>query len=186
MNYLGSKTIETDRLILRKTQEEDLKTLWEILLLPEVNKYYLTCKINSDWELEKKWQYKKLENAKNPDTFQWTIVLKDTNEVIGQISCQEKGEDKSIRDAGWFIAPTHHRKGYAYEAASAMIEYMFKEVDITAIETSAAVTNPSSWRLMEKLKFKKRGEDTYICNYTFAKDQECYSYGLTKDEYLAN
>ena len=51
MNQLGSKTLETDRLILHKTEEQDLKELWNILLLEEVSKYYLTSKINEDWEI---------------------------------------------------------------------------------------------------------------------------------------
>ena len=87
---LGSKTLETKRLILHKTEEKDLKELWSILCIDEVNKYYLTAKLNYDWEKEVKWQYKKLENASNPDVFTWTIELKDTNEVIGQISVQAR------------------------------------------------------------------------------------------------
>ena len=89
MKMLGSKTLETKRLILHKTEEKDLKELWSILCIDEVNKYYLTAKLNYDWEKEVKWQYKKLENASNPDVFTWTIELKDTNEVIGQISVEK-------------------------------------------------------------------------------------------------
>lgn len=48
MKYIGSKVLETDNLILRPTQEEDLKVLWEILLDENVSRYYLTSKINSD------------------------------------------------------------------------------------------------------------------------------------------
>ena len=44
MNFIGSKVIETERLLLRPTQETDLKTLWEILCILDVNKYYLTKK----------------------------------------------------------------------------------------------------------------------------------------------
>ena len=58
MNFIGSKKIETDRLILRSTEESDLKTLWEILLDTGVNKYYLTSKINRDWDKEKIFQMK--------------------------------------------------------------------------------------------------------------------------------
>ncbi len=79
MKFLGSKKIETERLILRATEESDLKTLWEILCIPEVNEYYLTSKLNSDWELELPWQMKKLECAKNNDVFCWSIFLKEGN-----------------------------------------------------------------------------------------------------------
>ena len=48
MKYIGSKVLETGNLILRPTQEKDLKILWEILLDENVSRYYLTSKINSD------------------------------------------------------------------------------------------------------------------------------------------
>lgn len=53
MNLLWSKTLETERLLLHKTEEKDLKELWEILLIEDVSKYYLTTKINYNWEDEK-------------------------------------------------------------------------------------------------------------------------------------
>ena len=89
MKYIGSKILETDNLILRPTQEKDLKILWEILLDENVSRYYLTSKINSDWEEEKKWQYKKLSHALDKDVFQWSIVLRPENRCIGQVSCLE-------------------------------------------------------------------------------------------------
>ena len=79
MNFIGSQTLETERLILRKTIEEDLKVLWNILLIPDVRQYYLMCKISPNWHEEEKWQYKKLARAGNEDVFQWSIVLKDNS-----------------------------------------------------------------------------------------------------------
>ena len=38
MNLIGSKTIETERLILRSSKMEEQKRLWEILMIPEVKK----------------------------------------------------------------------------------------------------------------------------------------------------
>ncbi len=183
MNFIGSKKLETERLILRATEETDLKTLWKILSIPEVNKYYLTCKLSDDWEKEKKWQYKKLEKANDLDVFQWSIILKEKNECIGQISIQENGEDLSIRDIGWFINPIYQQKGFAFETASKVIEYMFEKVKINAIETSSAVCNPASFKLMEKLGFNKRSEETHMNSYTFGGDVESVSYGLTAKEY---
>lgn len=186
MNFIGSKRMETERLILRPTEEQDLKVLWEILCIPEVNNLYLTCKFNSEWNQELPWQLKKLRRANNDDVFQWSIIKKDTNECIGQISVQEEDEDKSIRDIGWFINPKEWRKGYAFEAATKIIEYMFNEVEINSIETGAVTSNIASLKLMEKLGFNKRNENVYIVNYTFAGDKECFSYGLSAKEYKNN
>ena len=90
MELLGSKYLETERLILRKTEEEDLKKLWKILCDRDISRYYLTCKINDNWEDEKKWQYKKLEKASNPDVFCWTIVRKDNNERKAAVRCSRQ------------------------------------------------------------------------------------------------
>ena len=184
MNFLGSKTLETERLILHKTEENDLKKLWEILCDRDISKLYLSCKINDNWEEEKKWQYKKLERAGNPDVFCWTITRKDNNEVIGQITVQDgKTPDKSIRDVGWFISKNNHRQGYAYEATCKVLDYMFNEVEIKKIETSAAIINPASWKLMEKLGFK-RLETTHKNKYYFVGEEvDSYEYELTKEEY---
>ena len=184
MKLLGSKTLETERFILRKTEESDLKKLWEILLDRDISKYYLTCKINDNWEDEKKWQYKKLERANNLDVFCWTILRKDNNEVIGQITVQDGyTEDKSIRDVGWFVSKNNQRKGYAYEAAYKVLKYMFNEVEINKIETSAAIINEASWGLMEKLGFK-RLETTHKNKYYFIEEElDSYEYELTKEEF---
>lgn len=190
MNLLGSKQLETKRLILHKTEEKDLKELWNILCLESVNKYYLTTKLNSDWEKEKIFQEKKLERASNLDVFCWTIELKTTHEIIGQISVHERSledttcTDNSIRGIGWYLDPSFQKVGYATEAALEILKYMFLEVEIDKIVTASAINNPSSWKLMEYLGFKKLKETSKI-KYTFLdSEEECFNYVLTKKDFL--
>lgn len=183
MKYLGSKTINTERLVLHKTEEQDLKKIWKILLKEEVSILYLTAKINKDWKKEKVWQMKKLERAGNPDTFIWTIELKDTQEVIGQISLHPT-EKEDVMDIGWFLDPKFQKKGYAYEAAKNVLDYMFIECGLKKIETCVCKKNPNSYRLMEKLGFVRQ-DTTRMIQYTLLeKEEECYNYNLTREEYL--
>lgn len=186
MKYIGSKVLETDNLILRPTQEADLKVLWKILLDEDVSRYYLTSKINSDWEKERKWQYKKLSHALDNDVFQWSIVLKSEDKCIGQVSCQkiEGNDDDSIRDVGWFLDSRFHGRGFGSEAAKMMMDYMFNEVGIRKIETSAAIVNSPSWKIMERLGFHRTGE-IKKCKYTILPEPvDCYCYEITKEEYI--
>lgn len=186
MKLLWSKTLETERLLLHKTEEKDLKKIWEILCIEDVSKYYLTTKINYNREDEKKWQYKKLEEAANPDIFRWTIELKDSNKVIWQIDITENSDfnDIEIRDIGRFIDPNYQGKWYAYEAAYEILKYMFLEVGIKSIKTSAAINNPSSRKMMEKLCFK-RLDGTKFNKYTLLEDEvEAYKYELAKEEFV--
>ena len=186
MKLLWSKTLESERLLLHKTEEKDLKRLWEILCIEDVSKYYLTTKINYNWEDEKKWQYKKLEWAANTDVFRWTIELKDPNIVIWQIDITKNSDfnDIEIRDIGRFIDPKFQRKWYAYEATFEILKYMFLEVWINSVVTEVAIDNPSSRKLMEKLWFK-RLDETKFMKYTLLDNEiEAYRYELTKRDFI--
>ena len=150
---------------------EEQKRLWEILMIPKVNKWYLVgAKKHANnpshwtWENQEKFYKSKVSIADNNDVFVWSVFLKPefTNsgeeEVIGQISDQEGGEDITIRDVGWYIDPDYQGHGYATEAAKAMIDYMFKEVEINGISSGAVKENEASCKIFEKLGFIKTGE----------------------------
>ena len=73
-------------------------------------------------------------------------------------------EPDDVRDVGWYLDPAYHGHGYAKEAAIAMLDFMFNEVEISEIKTSAADCNGASWGIMEKLGFTHTGyyKSTYI------------------------
>ncbi len=200
MNLIGSKTIEAERLILTSSKMEEQKRLWEIVMLPEINKWYLTSakkhannKEHWTWETQEKFYRSKVEKANNNNVFCWSVFLKPqyTNsgkeEVIGQVSAQENGEDIAIRDVGWFIDPNYQGKGYATEASKAMIDYMFKEVEINKISSGAVKDNIGSCRIFEKLGFTKIDEVEEESPYTFYDGKLIFSeYELTKENYFNN
>lgn len=196
MNFLGSKTIETDRLILRTQTMNEQKRLWEILMIPEVNKYFLTVPPKfreklKDWDKQQKFYEDDMKHANDNNVFRWSIFLKDTGECIGRLSCHEgHDEDESInnpniRGVGWMIDPKFQGHGYCTESAKAMIDFMFLECEIEQIITGAAICNPASWRIMEKLGFERQ-EKTKMIQYTFLDGlTEIYSYVMTKERYLS-
>ncbi len=62
---------------------------------------------------------------------------------------------------------------------------MFEEVDISEIITGAAILNPASWMIMEKLGFIRR-DKTRMVQYTYLDEPvEDYSYNMTKEQWLA-
>ena len=184
MNRIDSKNLYTDRLELRIPTMEEQHKLWEILINEDINQYYFPTpdrifiknnlskeKIDdlkkarkifmeqlSDWERQKPFYEGKIKSIQAQDDSQkytWSIFLKGTNTVIGQITCQPKdNEPENIRDVGWFIDPNYQGQGYATEAATAMLDFMFNEVEITDIKTSAAEINQGSWKIMEALGFE--------------------------------
>lgn len=162
---------------LSKDRIEDLKQARKIFM-EQLN----------DWERQKPFYEQKIETINKEDNSQkytWSIFLK-TGEVIGQITVQPKDEypnNPEIRDIGWFINPKYQGNGYATEAALEVLRFMFEEVEIEQIITSAAIVNPGSWRIMEKLGFKRTGEkgstyfdeeDNIIKNYCYVCNKELF------------
>ena len=117
----------------------------------------------NDWERQKPFYERKIESITaedNSQKFTWSIFTKE-GVPIGQITVQPKDEyllQPDIRDVGWFISPMYQGHGYATEAAEVVLDFMFNEVEIEKVITSAAIINPASWRLMEKLGFVRNGE----------------------------
>lgn len=61
---------------------------------------------------------------------------------------------------------------------------MFNEVGIEKIETSVAIVNPASWKIMGKLGFH-RILAIKKAKYTLLPyEMDCYCYEVTKDEYI--
>lgn len=195
MKYLGSKTLETERLILKAQTMEEQKRLWEILMIPDVNKYFLTVPTKfreklKDWSIQEKYYIEDMRHACDEDVFRWSIFLRENGECIGRISCLERSQEDSaisnpnIRGVGWIIDPIFQGNGYGTEVAQAMIDYMFNECEIEEIITGAAINNPASWSIMEKLGFERQDKNKYV-QYTFLDElTEDYTYKLTRETYL--
>ena len=143
----------------------------------------------NDWERQQLFYEKKIvdiNNGENSQMFTWSIFLKDGT-IIGQMTVQPSElypNNPEIRDVGWFIDSNYHKKGYATEAAKAILDFMFSEVEIEKILTSAAIINPGSWRIMEKLGFTYSGNksSTYLDENN--NRVVCCCYSITKKEYI--
>lgn len=197
MKNLGSKTLETERLILRAQTMDEQKYLWSVLMNPDVNRYYLTVPKKfaeklKDWDKQEEYYKEDMKHANDPDVFKWSVFIKDTGECIGRVSCHKASDEgyeidnPSIRGVGWYIDPKYKGHGYGYEAAQAMMDYMFNECEIDEIKTGAAIQNQASWKIMEKFGFEKL-EETKMIEYTYLDDPvEDYQYYLTKEMYFEN
>ena len=191
MKDLGSRFLSTKRLDLKPQTMEEQKHLWEILMIPDVNRFYLDVPASRDnlknWEIQKEFYKKAKAHANDPDVYKWSIFLKGTDICIGQIdshSVQTDTSDPSIRGIGWYIDPQYQQKGYGTEAAKAMIGYLFKKVGINSIRTKAAICNIASWKIMERLGCQRLPKTCWT-KYTFMDEPvECYQYILTKEMYF--
>ncbi len=148
--------IETERLILRPFEEKDASDVLEYLGNPAVN-CFACMKLASVEEARKEMQ-----NRARDTEYYFAIVLKENDKVIGEIFAHPEGEDPEQRDFDtfspcWMLNLDYTGKGYAYEAAYAYFDYLFREKGARRIYAYTEDYNLSSQRLCEKLGMRREG-----------------------------
>ena len=176
MKYLGSKVLETNRLILKAQSPQEQKRLWEILMIPEVNRYFLTVPVKfrdklKDWNIQENYYEEDMKHANDKDVFRWSIFLKETGECIGRISCHE-GHDEdeninnpNIRGVGWIIDPKYQGNGYGTEVIATMKTLLGNKLQIY-IEGKAEGSGALGYEMNDEMYTFNFGSDGNI--YLFA------------------
>ena len=146
--------LEAKRLILRSVKQEDKSEIFAYRKDAETNKYQgWIPEIISDVE---EFINKIPKEINLPDTwFQLVIIEKESNRIIGDVGIHFLGNDNMQCEIGCTLNKLFHNKGYATEALSAVIDYLFNELKKHRIITSIDPENESSIRLVERLGFRK-------------------------------
>ena len=94
----------------------------------------------------------------------FTILLKSTGQIIGRVGFSFEDDAKSP-ELGFIIEKEMRGKGFAYEAAAAVIKYMRDELEIDELSARVSESNDASLKLLNKLK------DEYGIKMIITKDE---------------
>lgn len=150
MKHLGTKRIETSRLILRPFVPEDARAMYDNWAKnPEVTKFlswpaYQSVDTANAVLAEWTRRYQK------PDFYQWAIVLKELDQPIGSISVVNSDPRVDMVEIGYCIGKTWWGRGIMPEALSAVMDYLFDEVGMQRIEAGHDPNNPASGAVLRK------------------------------------
>ena len=149
MEHLGTKTIETERLILRRFAIEDAPAMFANWASdPEVTKY-LTWQPHKNPEVTRMLITEWVASYKREDYYQWAIELKGFG-IIGSIGVVDVSESKQEAELGYCIGKAHWGKGIMPEAVKAVINFLFDEIHFRRITAKHDIENPNSGRVMAK------------------------------------
>ena len=185
MKHLGTKTIETDRLVLRKFNLDDANNMFRNWASDkEVTKYLTWSTYTSIEEAEKiigMW----IKDYYSQDFYQWCIELKESGEAIGSISVVNIKEDICSVELGYCIGQKYWGQGITSEAFAALIPFFFEEVQVNRIEARHDINNLKSSRVMEKCGLIKEGvQKQGIKSNSGISDSVIY--GLVRDDWKKN
>lgn len=157
MNKTGTQKIETKRLMLRPFQIEDAEDMFNNWASdPEVTRF-LTWPPHSSVELTRTLLNHWISQYTDGGFFNWAIVWKETNSVIGNISVVKLNEETEAADLGYCMCRAFWGRGIMPEAMKAVIDYLFAAVGLNRIAACHDVNNPKSGRAMDKAGMKQEG-----------------------------
>lgn len=146
MNLVNTPTLETERLILRKFTENDLKALFNIYKDKEVNTFLPWLPLESMEEAKVFFNEQYIEAYKQPNGYKYAICLKTDNLPIGYVNVSM--EDS--HDFGYGLLKQFWKQGIVTEASKAVVEQLKKD-GIVYITATHDINNPSSGSVMKKL-----------------------------------
>lgn len=193
--------IKTPRLQLRPHGLRYLETTYEYARDPENTRYMLHLPKESVEETrefltgaERDWA------SDRPGTYEFAILLDGVH--IGACCLNICDEERSFAEPGWIINRRYWNKGYAAEAAAAMIRWGVDDLGIREYIAHCDGENIGSYRVMEKLgmhrvsllpgrRNRSADRDSMELTYAMTVSEDGYAHGrdtvvireLRKNEY---
>lgn len=181
--HVGSAKIETERLILRKfeyTDDGNMLKYW--ISDPEIQSMYSEPVYSTKQDV-KELLDKYINSYGNNDYYRWAVILKETDECIGQIAYFLVDNNNHFAEIEYCIGSLFQRKGLATEATKAVIQYGFDKMNLHKVQISHKSINIPSRKVIEKCGLTYEGtlRDFF---YQDGKYIDRLYYSILKDEFI--
>jgi RimJ/RimL family protein N-acetyltransferase len=145
----GSEVARTPRLVVEQLRVEHIEPLCDIWCDPAVTRFMGGPRVRE--KVRRSLQ----EELDLPETYTlWPVVEQASRQVVGHCGLLEKEQDgrKDI-ELVYVIGSGHQRRGYGFEAAQAIADYGFRQMNLGRLIALIEPENRPSQRLAEKLGF---------------------------------
>ena len=175
-------TITTKRLIIRRPSEADLRDFLAYQTHPENLKYQPVEPMTEDKAVGFLSKQAALELGDEGGWLMFAVELREAGRMIGEVGIYVS-PPQSRGDLGWSFHPDYQGRGYATEAAEALLVYAFQEWGLHRITSGCDTRNVASFRLMERLGMRREGHLRQSQRRNGLWHDE-YLYALLREEWL--
>jgi ribosomal-protein-alanine N-acetyltransferase len=157
LKHIGTNSIETLRLKLRRFDERDAKSMYDNWAGdPEVVKY-LPWGPHKDSSVSLIRIQEWMQKYAYPNYYNWAICLKNNDTPIGSISVEIQNDTDLTCEVGYCLGRDYWSRGIMTEALRVVMHYLFYEVGYERIRARHDVLNVASGRVMQKcgMQFEK-------------------------------
>ncbi|WP_373048978.1 GNAT family N-acetyltransferase [Vulgatibacter sp.] len=142
--------LETERLLLREFTWEDLDFLASLLADPQVMHFW--PKPSYDRDEAKAWMQRTLDRYARDGYGHWLAIEKSTGRPVGQVGpLLQEEEGLRFTEVGYIFATAAWGKGYATEAAAAVVHWCFETLGLDRMHALIRPENTPSQQVARRL-----------------------------------
>lgn len=157
MNHKGTKTIETQHLLLRKFKTSDAKDMFKNWAGNTADTEFVTWdkhqSVSDSKSILEKWDKRK-DRSK---TYRWCVEDKSSGEAVGEIVVTEVHKDTQAADLTFCMGQAYKDQGLAKEALENIVHFLFKEVQMNRLSFDQNSRNEADRQLALALNFEYEG-----------------------------
>lgn len=157
LTHIGTDTIETERLILRRFEYSDADAMLKNWVADKKIQSLYSEPVYSTREAVNELLDKYIGSYEKNDYYRWAIIEKKSGECIGQIAYFLVDSKNHFAEIEYCIGSNFQCNGYATEATKAVIAYGFDKINLHKIQICTKTINKPSKRVIEKCGFTYEG-----------------------------
>ena len=151
-----SRTLETERLRLRRFRLTDVKEVFDYASSEE-NTRFLSWSTHQSEEDSCRFLRMEEENALLGEQYNWAIVEKESGRLVGSAGLTRLDAERRSAELGYVLHRDVWGRGYATEISSGLLRFGFREAGLERIHAYCFPENDASRRVLEKLGMRYLG-----------------------------
>lgn len=150
LTHTGTQTIETERLILRRFEYSDCGSVFANWASDEEVQKMYSEPVYSTPEAVKGLLDKYISAYEKEDCYRWAVIERKSGQCIGQIAYFLVDSKNHFAEIEYCIGQQFQCRGFATEAAKAVIDFGFRNMNLHKVQICTKTINAPSKRVIEK------------------------------------
>ena len=183
MEHLGTVTLETERLLLRKCEIDDYKDSYKYCCSdPELARLQAFDVHENDQVTKRSFTEKANRYLVDPSFYEWAIIRKEDNQFMGEIVLVHYNEEYNAMETGYHLGKAFRGKGYMQEALSEILRFAFENLNLDQVYALILNDNYGSQKVVKSnnLEYSRTIENYKDDVYEGPIDK----YKMTKEKYF--
>jgi RimJ/RimL family protein N-acetyltransferase len=145
------ESIQTERLVLRRSVRGDAETISAYRSDPNVNRQQGWERTDVDSVRADIVEMSRRSPGDPGGWVQFTVLDRGDGRIVGDVGMALAEPETDVVKVGYTIVPKFQSAGYATEAIAALVDYAFDTLGAEAVRAHASASNAPSIRVAEKV-----------------------------------